>query len=177
MIELSVIRDLVTIFGVIGGFTYYVMNLMETRRNRRITLTTTLMQYFMTVEGSRGIADLISMEWSDLDDYHSKYDHRVNIENFTKRVAVWRLFDSIGLLYRKGLLDLETINSGSTGIIPSLWRKFKPVVEMYRRTDFHISTWENWEYLAGKLHEAYPETVPFDAGDFVGKKVTEAGTL
>ena len=174
MIELSVIRDLVAIFGVIGGFTYYVLNLMETRRSRRITLTTTLMQHFMTKEGSREITDLISMEWSDLDDYKRKYDHRVNLENFSMRIAVWRLFDSIGLLYRKGLLDLETINSGSTGIIPSLWRKFKPVVEMYRETDFHRSTWENWEYLAERLQEAYPETVPFVVGDFVYK--SEAGS-
>lgn len=167
------IRDVVTIFGVIGGFTYYVMNLMEARRNRRITLTTTLMQHFMTSEASRDTADLFSMEWSDLDDYHSKYDHRVNPDNFAKRIAVWRLLDSIGLLYRKGLLDLETINSGSTGIIPSLWRKFEPVIEMYRETDFHGSTWENWEYLAGKLHEAYPETVAFDASDFVSRKEAE----
>jgi len=174
MIELSVIRDLVTIFGVIGGFTYYVMNLMETRRSRRITLTTTLMQYFMTKEGSREITELFSMEWSDLDDYMSKYDHRVNPENFSLRIAVWRLFDSVGLLYRKGLLDLETINSGSTGIIHSQWRKFKPVVEMYRETDYHRSTWENWEYLAEKLQEAYPETVAYDASDFVFKKETES---
>jgi hypothetical protein len=130
------------------------------------------MQHFMTKEGSREIADLISMEWSDLDDYKRKYDHRVNLENFSMRMAVWRLFDSIGLLYRKGLLDLETINSGSTGIIPSLWRKFKPAVEMYRETDFHRSTWENWEYLAERLQEAYPETVPFDASDFVFKRET-----
>jgi hypothetical protein len=174
MIELSVIRDLVTIFGVIAGFSYYVMNIMETRRSRRITLTTTLMQHFMTKEGSREIADLISMEWIDLDDYKRKYDHRINLENFSMRIAVWRLFESIGLLYRKGLLDLETINSGSTGIIPSLWLKFKPVVEMYRETDFHRSTWENWEYLAEKLQEAYPETVAFDASDFVFKKETES---
>jgi hypothetical protein len=128
----------------------------------------------MTKEGSREIADLFSMEWSDLDDYKNKYDHRVNLENFSLRIAVWRLFDSIGLLYRKGLLDLETINSGSTGVIQSLWRKFKPVVEMYRETDFHRSTWENWEYLAEKLHEAYPETVAFDDSDFVSKKESES---
>jgi hypothetical protein len=132
------------------------------------------MQHFMTKEGSREMADLFSMEWSNLDDYMSKYDHRVNLENFALRMAVWRLFDSIGLLYRKGLLDLETINSGSTGIIESFWRKFKPVVEMYRVTDFHKSTWENWEYLAEKLIEAYPEPVAFDASDFVFKKETES---
>jgi hypothetical protein len=45
---------------------------------------------------------------------------------------------------------------------------------MYRVTDFHSGTWENWEYLAEKLLEAYPEPVAFDASDFVSKKETES---
>ena len=170
MVDIQSVSITLAALSFIVAATYYAMNLIEVRRSRRITLTTTLMQPFMTVEGNREFGDLLSMEWSDLDDYKRKYDHRVNLENFSMRIAVWRLFDSIGLLYRKGLLDLETINSGSTGIIPSLWRKFKPVVEMYRETDFHRSTWENWEYLAERLQEAYPETVPFGAGDFVFKR-------
>ena len=61
MAELSTIRDLVAIFGVFIGLTYYVMNISETRKNRRITLTTTLMQHFMTDEGYMKIMDLFAM--------------------------------------------------------------------------------------------------------------------
>jgi len=35
MIELSIIRDLVAIFGVIAGFTYYVMTVRQTEQEEK----------------------------------------------------------------------------------------------------------------------------------------------
>ena len=92
MVDVQSISITLAALSFIVAATYSTMNLLEIRRNRRITLTTTIMHPFMTVEGSRDIANLYSMEWSDLDDYNNKYDHRVNPDNFAKRIAVWRLF-------------------------------------------------------------------------------------
>jgi hypothetical protein len=165
MIELSTlqaIREVVTIIGVIAGLSYYITNIRELRRDRRITLTTTLLEPFMTVEGNNLTMDLLNMEWSDLDDYKRKYDHRVNPENFSKRFTLWRRCDSLGLLYRKGFLDLETIFSGSGNMIENLWRKFRSVIEMYRETDMPKSIYENWEYLAEVLWKEFPEPIAYD---------------
>ena len=82
----------------------------------------------MTVEGNLIIMDLLNMEWSDLDDFKRKYDHRVNPENYAKRAAVWKRLESLGLFHRRGLLDLETLRSGGDMIIVTLWRKFKPII-------------------------------------------------
>jgi sensor domain CHASE-containing protein len=38
MIELSVIRDLVAIFGVIAGFSYYVLTVRANQKNQELTL-------------------------------------------------------------------------------------------------------------------------------------------
>ena len=57
---------------------HYVMNLREVKRNRRITLTTTMLQPFMTEEGFNQINDILEMEWSDIDDFKRKYDSSVN---------------------------------------------------------------------------------------------------
>ena len=57
---------------------HYVMNLREVKRNRRITLTTTMLQPFMTEEGFNQINDLLEMEWSDIDDFKRKNDSSVN---------------------------------------------------------------------------------------------------
>ncbi len=99
--------------GLLVGIFYYIMTLNNTKENQRITLTTTLMQPFMTVEWNLLILDLFDMEWSDLDDYHKKYDHRVSGDSFAKRAAVWKRFESLGLFYRRGLLDLETLRAGA----------------------------------------------------------------
>ncbi len=130
---------------------YYAMNLREIARNRRITLTTTLLQPFMTEEGNRLHMYLWDMEWSNLDEYNSKYDHRASPESYAKRMAAWNRFESIGLLYREGLLDMETLFSSIGGIIAVLWRKYEPIVEMYRETDYDKSAYENWEYLANEM--------------------------
>ena len=38
MIELSTIRDLVAIFGVIAGFSYYVLTVRANQRNQEIAM-------------------------------------------------------------------------------------------------------------------------------------------
>jgi len=35
---LSMVRDIVTILGVVGGFTYYVMTVRATQRNQALSL-------------------------------------------------------------------------------------------------------------------------------------------
>ena len=148
--------------GLLVGIFYYVTTLNNTKQNRRITLTTTLLEPFMTVEGNLLIMDLLNMEWNDLDDYKKKYDHRVNAENYAKRAAVWKRLASLGLFYRRGLLDLETLRAGGDLVIVNLWRKFKPIIEEYRKTDYDKSSNQHWEYLAENLHKVYSETVSLD---------------
>ena len=153
MIELSVIRDLVAIFGVIAGLSYYVTNIRESRRNRRITLTTTMFQPFMTTEGNQKMMDLLSMEWDSIEDYMEKYDSKVNPNNASKRMSMWTLCNTIGLLFREGYLDFNTLISSSGGWIGTLWLKFKPVIETYRGTHYTEKAYEDFEYLADKIIE------------------------
>jgi hypothetical protein len=146
--------------GVCVAAVYYVMNLRvqqenmeEMTKNRRVTLTSSLMQPFMTEEGMRHFIDLVNMEWIDLDDFSRRYDSRVNPENFAKRMSMWNLCECLGSLYKDGLIDLKTLQGGSLGEIEYMWIKFKPIIEMFRRTDFGPGAYENFEFIAGKLHE------------------------
>ena len=147
-VSLQMVRDVVTIFGVIAGLSYYVTNIREIRRNRRISLTTTMFQTFMTTEGTRKIVDLLSMEWDSIEDYMEKYDSKVNPENASKRMSMWVLCNTLGLLYREGYLDFKTLIASSGGYIGTLWLKFKPVIEEYRGTHYHETAYEDFEYLA-----------------------------
>jgi hypothetical protein len=155
MIELSVIRDIVAIAGVFIGLTYYIMNIREVRHNRKITLTTTMLQHFMTGEGYRNIMELTGMQWDSLDDFMQKYDHRVNRENAAKRIALWNTCNTIGGLYRDGMLDLKTVYNSSGGIICNIWYKFKPIIEYYRITDYDDIAYKDFEYLASELEKKY----------------------
>jgi len=151
MVDFQSISMTLAALSFVVAAIYYAMNLREVSRNRRITLTTTLLQPFMTKEGNRLLIDLFGIEWSSIEDYRRKYDHRVNPESYSERAAVWNRFNSIGMLYRQGLLDLNTLYAGTGGIVEVMWRKYKPVIEMYRATDMDEQAYEHWEYLADKM--------------------------
>jgi hypothetical protein len=139
--------------GVIVAAIFYMLNLRETTRNRRITLTTTLMEPFSTKEGLRDFVELVSMQWSDLEDFKKRYDSRVNPENYALRQSMWIKCDKLGQLYNDGLLDLRTLDIGSGSVIQYMWTKFKPVIEMYRKTDFTPLAYRDFESVAEKLLE------------------------
>ena len=52
MIELSTIRDLVAIFGVIAGFTYYVLTVRNTQKNLEMSLKSRQTQTFLQMYGA-----------------------------------------------------------------------------------------------------------------------------
>ena len=164
MVDLQLIGVLVTAASATIAMVFYILNLRETARNRRVTLTTTLMQRFMTIEGMKHFYELYSMEWSSLDDYRSKYDSRVNPDNFAKRMSMWNLCDSLGQLYREDMIDLKTLRGGAGNVIQYMWIKFKPVIEMYRGTDFSPVVYQNFEYVAEKLIELERQMGDSEAG-------------
>ena len=68
MIELSVIRDLVAIFGVIAGFSYYVLTVRNANTARKIQLLNSS-SFVNSVEVARISLELLDMQWEDFDDF------------------------------------------------------------------------------------------------------------
>ena len=154
MVDLVILQSVSYIAAAIGvcvAAFYYALNLRETTRNRRATLTTNLMQSFLSEEGALRLIYLLSMQWSDIDDYVKKYDSSVNPENYAKRVAFWNTCDMLGYQYRTGIIDLETIYSIAGNWIIGPWIKFKPIIEHYRKWEWASDYLSNYEYLAEKL--------------------------
>jgi len=137
--------------GVCVAAFYYALSLRETTRNRRATLSMNILQSFMSEEGALRWVDLLSMQWNDFEDYKKKYDSSVNPGNYAKRSAFWQTCDLIGYQYRTGLLDIQTIYNVGGVWIWNAWRKFKPIIEEYRKWEWPNDTYSNFEYLANIL--------------------------
>ena len=164
MIELStlqMIRDIVTIFGVIAGFTYYVMTVRLNQRTMRINLTNTLIQQLETEEFFNKVTELMYMEWEDYDDFEEKYGSDVNLENYVMRVTVWSKYDSLGMILMKGLADKEILyNSQVVYNSVWLWQKYKDVFEVNRRLYSGADGWVGLEYLANELFKIKQQRDP-----------------
>ena len=139
---------------------YYALNLREANRNRRMALTTSLMQSFISEEGVKRFIDLVNMQWTDFDDFSRKYDSTVNPENFAKRCSYWNACEVLGYQYREGIIDIGTLNAACTQLITTMWAKFKPVIDEYRKFDYSKNTYENWEHLANEMDKMTLEKDP-----------------
>ncbi len=151
MVDLALLQSVSYIVGALGvcvAAFYYTLNLRETTKNRRITFTNSMMQQLLTEEGVRREMDCYTMQWKDFNDFMQKYDSRVNPDNYSKRLSLWLMYDSIGHLYRSGLIDLDTVANVGQAFILWDWLKFKPIIEEYRKTELGPRSFSNWEYLS-----------------------------
>ena len=156
MVDISVLQPVSWVAAAIGvciAAFYYVVNLRETSRNRRATLTNSMIQPFTTKEFAKIWLDLIAMKWDSFDDFKAKYDSRVNPDNFSTRMPFFNLLDSIGYQYRSGLIDIGTVYNVAGIWITSAWTEFGQVIKEYRKSDYPIDFYENWENLAGVFSE------------------------
>ena len=76
---LQVVRDLVATFGVIAGFTYYVMTVRNSQRMQKVQLDTRkaqlYMQLFMRItseEFMKKSLDLLKLEYDNVGEFMEK---------------------------------------------------------------------------------------------------------
>jgi hypothetical protein len=151
--EIQAAYYLVAATGVLVAAAYYILNMRETGRNRRATLTNSLIQPFTTTEFGKLWNEFTAMKWDNFEDFKSKYDSRVNPDNFSKRIAFFNLCDSIGYQVKTGLLDVGTVYNVAGIWIAFSWDQFGQVIKEYRKSDYPVDAYENWENLSKVLSD------------------------
>ncbi len=158
MIELSVIRDLVAIFGVIAGFSYYVLTVRNSQRTQRQQLETRQTQLFMQLyqdllseNNMRSLLDLLNMEWEDYDDFERKLGSDNNTDSFVKRTSIWFRMNGIGLLLRDEMIDPEKVFDLLGTWIIWLWMKWEFIINELRVRYHQPELYTEFEYLAVEM--------------------------
>jgi len=149
MIDLSVIRDFVAIFGVIAGFTYYVLTVRNANIARKTQTVMNLSLNMFNSASNRMNIELLSMDWEDFEDFRNKYDSTVNPDKFSRRWQVWNMYESMGYMLHQGIVDIETVYSLMGGFnVIHFWEKFEPII-VEQRKFYNEPYWFRWmEYLA-----------------------------
>jgi hypothetical protein len=164
MVDLVVLQSISYTAGalsVILGVIYYIINMRETNKNRRVTLTNSLMQSFLSEEMSKRHGEIMQAEWEDFDDFYRKYDSTVNLDFYAKRDSFFRTFDIWGFQYMSGYLDIGTLWAISNEAVPFLWEKYGPIIEEYKaRGVYPLHEFEHFEYLAYEMAKMMVKTDP-----------------
>ena len=169
MIELSVIRDLVAIFGVIAGLSYYVLTVRNSQKMQKTALETRQAQFFMQIYSELSSKEfqhdhdnfIVNAEWDSYEDFMQKYGHRTGdgeIHDQGSHVATY--FEGVGLLVKRGLLDVSLVDDLMSSMVIRFWEKFRPLVLEMREAENmpQISEW--LEYLYNRVRPLAEEQHP-----------------
>jgi hypothetical protein len=155
---LQVVRDFVAIFGVIAGFSYYVLTVRNAQRNQEQQLETRQAQLYMGLintmrspEFSRQLHIARAAEWKDYDDYSERYSQENTPEVLTAFTSVFAFFDSVGTLVKKKLIDISLVDGLLANSIIITWKRCESLVKGDREYFQRPNLWEDFEYIYKEL--------------------------
>jgi len=163
---ITMVKDIVTILGVIGGFTYYVMNVRATQRTQQLalkaqenSLETRQLELLLNHNQDlveNGISDyylIMNAEWDDFEDYDRKYG-LMNNQEFVHRIRrLWSRYNVTGLMIRDGVIDVETFVEYIGDAPVTVWDKYGEIIQELRKR-YQLPTFMyGIEFLHGEINK------------------------
>ena len=161
MVDLALLQSVSYMAGALGVFIaaiFYVLNLRISQRNMRLTLETRRLSLIENIashvtdeEGEKRMQELSNYEWTDYADFNRKYGSENNVGASAKRYALWHDYNKIGMMLRKGLVEVEDLYMLGLWAVSLFWEKYKPIVEETRRRYAGKEYLKDLEYLAAEI--------------------------
>ena len=168
MVELSIIRDCIAIFGVIAGFSYYVLTVRNAQKNQQQHLETRQAQLFMPIYSKfsdkyfmKDFGTILTWEFDDFDDFMNKYGPFSNIDAWSLTISLIDYFEGIGVLVKRNLIDISFIDDLMSGMIIMFWDKMSEYIYGWRAWGNYPQFAEHFEFLYMEVkviaEEQHPE--------------------
>ena len=153
--EIQTVYYLVAATGVMVAAFYYIQNMRNAEKNKRIELSTRITEKIGSKEFNQTFVELAYIQWKDIDDFLKRYDSGANTaesqENFGKRWWVWSTYDNLGYLLKENLVDESLIFNSQGAYAVNCWGHWLPIIDYYRRKQMGPRWLENFEYLARRM--------------------------
>ena len=153
MVEITyqmVLSTLQTIALIVGIF-YYISVMRNAQKAKRHENLKWFLEQRSNTEDLLKYAWVQNLEWEDYEDYLRKYGMKANPEAWARLWSYLVMFDDVGLMVRRGLMDIEDFYDISQRSIPSVWKKYQPIIEENRKRGDPTSM-VDFEYLIEEMH-------------------------
>ncbi|MFW9787727.1 MAG: hypothetical protein ACFFE2_04870 [Candidatus Thorarchaeota archaeon] len=156
---LQLLGDIVTVFGVLAGFSYYVLTVRGNRKSRQTEMFMNLYQTSIDSESYKKFWDLMSTQWEDMEDYMQKYGPWTHPDEAAKRMSQWSIYDGLGILVKENTVHAEMVQRMLGLRIIMMWLKFETIIKELRKKEVGtgpeygpgLDFMENFEWLAKEM--------------------------
>jgi hypothetical protein len=118
--------------GIAASVTYYAMVLGNSNKTRRTQMMMELYAAYRDPEFAKIWGEVMDYEYRDFEDFWGKYGSESNREAWSKWQSVARLFNGIGVLLKKNMIDIELVEELMAVIIIVSWSYMGPILYGFR---------------------------------------------
>ena len=137
MVEITfeiMLSTLQTVSIIIGIF-YYLTILRNTQKTRRAENLRWFLEDRSNEEKILKYAWAMNLKWDNYEDFQSKFGRDTNPETWSRLWSFLVKWDDIGLMVNRNVIDIADLYELSGRSIPSIWMKYKPIIEEVRKRD------------------------------------------
>jgi len=154
MVQVEYLALILTGIGIIVSILYYASVLRNANKTQQMQLETRQLALFMPLfetyrsrEFRKHIAEMRNQEWTSNEDFVEKYGPDTNPDAWSTRVAVGSYFDGIGVLVRRGHVDIGMVNDLIGNALIDVWEQFGPVFLAVRTRNSNPYIYTDYEWL------------------------------
>ena len=171
------VQTLTTMFGGIGvgvAAIYYILTLRNSQRTQELALKAqqqsvetrqsqilmSIYQSMSSYEYQKTWYDIVyNWKWINYDDFMTKYGPG-NPEGNAQRAAIGMNLEGIGVLIKRGLIDVRMVDDMMSIYVLGYWEKFRSIILEWRRIYNVPTSHEYVEYLYYEVKKIYAEEHP-----------------
>ena len=110
---------------------------------------------------------MITQQWDDYDDFINKYGNESNIEAWTSWLSLAAFFNGIGVLVKRGKIEIDVVEELLANTIFVSWYRMQPIIIGWRKGEDPVSPdgrsskypfLHGFEYLYNELNKRDPRT-------------------
>jgi hypothetical protein len=156
---LPVLLQIVQTVGILVGIVYYLIIMRNSQINQELALRaqeqaleTRQAQLFMSIYGRanevefwENFNEVRQWEWKSFEEYEEKYGSNPKMR--AKFGSLGTFFEGMGVMVKRGLIDVTVVDDLLSGPIMGLWQKHESIILEDRRRRSMPTMWEWFEYL------------------------------
>ena len=123
----------------------------QTLENRRIEMLDNIAVRVSSEDAVKNYYELMNCDWTDYADFNRKYGSENNLESTGKRVSRYHSYNRMGMMMRRGLVDVDELYDLMGPGVVFFWEKYKPIVKETRRRTSGPDYCRDMEYCAVEM--------------------------
>jgi len=147
MVDIQTISIAIASASVVAGVIYYALQLRHQNKIRQTDLIMRLYSHFGTKEIQEAYFTVRTMEFKDYNEFMKKY----GAPSGPTIAQVGMLFNGIGILLQKKLVDIKLVNALFGGEVKLAWKTVEVIMDGRRKDLNEPKMYEGFEYLYNEI--------------------------